>query len=325
MKTNNIKYTGVSRLKEKIEEVIKSVGKAIKGKRNVVELILTCLIGEGHILIEDIPGVGKTTMVKAISKSLGLSFNRVQFTPDVLPTDITGLNIYNQATREFRFIKGPVFTNILLADEINRATPKTQSSLLEVMEEKQVTVDGTLYRVPYPFMVLATQNPIEFEGTYTLPESQMDRFMMKISMGYPQRSEEREIIEEYMVRDPLDEIEPVLSSEDLENMIIESKTVYMSDEVEEYILDIVDGTRKNDFISLGVSPRGALQLAKASRAYAYIKGRDYVIPDDVKKMSLYVLPHRVLTKTVKFDRIGAKGVIEEILRNVKVPRGEVHV
>lgn len=312
-------------MRAKIEEIIKSISRAVKGKRSAAEMVLTCLIAQGHVLIEDIPGVGKTTLVKALARSMGLDFSRIQFTPDVLPSDITGVDIFNQEEKKFVYMKGPVFTNILLADEINRATPKTQSSLLEVMEERQVTTDGVVYKLPYPFMVLATQNPIDFEGTFILPESQMDRFMMRISMGYPPRSAEKEMLDEYLKGNPLDAMAPVVSADEVKAMIQDAENVFMSPEVEEYILDIGEATRKSDYISYGVSPRGLLLLARAAKAFAYMNERDYCIPDDVKKLVPYVLPHRIVANSVKYSRGDSKGIIDEIMRTVRVPRGEVHV
>ncbi len=310
---------------DNIEQTIECISRAVKGKRTAAEMALTCLIAQGHMLIEDIPGVGKTTMVKALARSLGLGFNRIQFTPDVLPSDVTGVDIYNQTEKKFVYMKGPVFTNILLADEINRATPKTQSSLLEVMEERQVTVDGAVYKLPYPFMVMATQNPIDFEGTFVLPESQLDRFMMKISMGYPQRSSEKEMLDDYLEGNPLDEIVPVLSADEVKNMIEDAKDVFMAPEIKEYILDIGEATRTCEYVSYGVSPRGLLLLARAAKAFAYMEGRDYCIPDDVKKLAPYVLPHRIIIKSVKFNRGDAKSITDEIIRGVRVPRGEAYV
>jgi len=305
--------------------VIEEVKKAIVGKDNVLKLVLATILADGHILIEDLPGLAKTLMAKSFAKALGLEFKRVQFTPDLLPSDILGVNVFNQKTLEFEFKKGPVFTNILLADEINRAPPKTQSALLEAMQERQVTIEGVTYKLPKPFIVIATQNPIEQEGTYPLPEAQLDRFLVRLRMGYPSKDEEKEILRRRIERKQDEvEIETVLSPKDVLKMQREVEDVYVSDAIIEYITSLVWATRedKRD-IEIGVSPRGSLALLKLSRAYAAIEGRDYVIPDDVKAVAIPALSHRIILKReLWYTRVSQESVIEKILERVPVPKFE---
>lgn len=280
------------------ERVIENVSKVIVGKEDAIELVTVAFICGGHVLIEDIPGVGKTMLIRAFSSTLGCDFKRVQFTPDLLPSDLTGINFYNQKTLEFEFKGGPLFSNIVLADEINRATPRTQSSLLEAMEEKQITVDGITRKLDEPFMVLATQNPIESYGTFPLPEAQMDRFFIRISMGYPKHDEEIEIILKFKDENPINSLEKTISREEIDYVRRNYHNVSASKDVIEYLMAIIEGTRKNEKIQIGVSPRGTLALFKASQAYAGINGRDFMIPEDVKKMAPYVLNHRVVLKGI---------------------------
>lgn len=275
------------------EKITDNISKIIVGKKDIAELIIVSFICSGHILIEDIPGVGKTVMVKAFAKSIGNKFTRIQFTPDMLPSDLTGINYYNQKTLDFEFRKGPLFANIIVADEINRATPRTQSSLLEAMEEKQITADKTTYKLDEPFMVLATQNPIESYGTYPLPEAQLDRFLMRINMGYPTFSEEKEILKRSDNPNIIDKLDSVVTMEEINYVKNNYNQVTMNEDVMKYVIDIASETRKNEKIQLGISPRGTIALYKASKAYAAINGRDFVIPEDVKKMALYVLNHRI--------------------------------
>lgn len=271
-------------------------------------------------MIEDMPGVGKTTLVKALAKSLNCSFSRIQFTPDILPSDITGASVFNQKTHDFEFKKGPIFSQIILADEINRASPKTQSSLLEVMEEGQVTVDGNTYPVDDPFMVLATQNPVEYEGTYPLPESQLDRFMMKISMGYPDHWEEKAIIKRFIEQDVLKEITPVMTVEELREIKKSVSQVYVHDSILTYIVNIVQRTRDNQYVYLGASPRASLMLAKAAQANALINDRDYVIPDDVKLLAISLLSHRIVLKPeYRLKGMNNEELLKELLNEVSVP------
>ena len=275
----------------KISQAIQSV---IEGKSGAVKLTLTLLLAEGHVLIEDVPGVGKTMLAKALARSIDCSVRRIQFTPDLLPSDITGVSAYNQETREFEFKPGPVFANIVVGDEINRASPKTQSALLECMEERQVTVDGTTYRLERPFMVIATQNPIEMEGTYPLPEAQRDRFTARISMGYPAAAAELEMLDAHSVSSPLDELIPVAEASDVRHLIGAVRNVHISEPVRHYIINLITATRTHPDLRLGASPRATLHLVRACRAYAALDGRDYVIPDDVQTLASPVLAHRLL-------------------------------
>lgn len=302
------------------EKTISNVSKVIVGKEEIIELIIVSLLSGGHVLLEDIPGMGKTMMVKAFAKTLNLPFNRIQFTPDLLPSDITGINFYNQKTGDFEFKAGPVFSNIILTDEINRATPRTQSSLLEAMEEKQITVDGITRKLNCPFMVLATQNPIESYGTFPLPEAQLDRFFMRIKMGYPTKEEEMEIILKN-IEDPLKSIESVIDTDELTDLLISVKEVKANNDVLNYLIDIINATRKGD-LELGVSPRGSIALFKASQAYAAINGRDFIIPEDIKQMAPYILNHRIITRGNNgLDETLA--IINQIVDSVKVPLEEV--
>ncbi|GAH22365.1 unnamed protein product, partial [marine sediment metagenome] len=268
----------VKKTQEEIIGVIENIEKVIEGKRKVIEYVLTALLAEGHVLIEDVPGVGKTMLAKSLAKSIDCKFKRIQFTPDLLPSDITGVSVYSQKTQDFNFREGVVFANIILADEINRASPKTQSSLLECMEEKQVTVDGITYKLNIPFLIVATQNPIEYEGTYPLPEAQLDKFIMHITMGYPTHSDELVILEKHGTHPAIDDISPVCTGEDVSRWIEVTKTIFVNESIKDYLVSIVEQTRKNDKLYLGSSPRGSLGLLKTSKALALIRGRDYVIP-----------------------------------------------
>jgi len=304
------------------EKIVKNVSKVIVGKDEVIELVSVAFICGGHILLEDVPGLGKTMLVRAFAKTIGCDFKRIQFTPDLLPSDLTGINFYNQKTGDFQFKPGPIFTNILLADEINRATPRTQSALLEAMQEKQVTVDGVTRKLSEPFMVLATQNPIESFGTFPLPEAQLDRFFMRVKIGYPTREEEIEIVNRNKKEDLIKDLESVVTTEEIAYVRSAYNDVRISEEVMNYLLDIIEKTRNVDIVQLGVSPRGTIALFKASQAYAAINGREYIIPEDIKKMAPYVLNHRVILKGLSRDR-DIYSFIKSILDTVKVPVEEV--
>ena len=303
-----------------LDKIISNVQKVIIGKKEVIELALVSFLCSGHVLIEDVPGVGKTSLVAALAKSINCSFKRIQFTPDVLPSDITGFSMYNQKTGEFEYRPGAVMSQVILADEINRTSPKTQASLLEVMEEGQVTVDGLTHPVPTPFMVLATQNPIEYTGTYPLPEAQIDRFLMKITIGYPSAADESRILSEYQYKNPLDELQPVINSEDIITMQNQVKEVYVDKTINDYIVEIIHETRHHPDITLGASPRGSLALFRAAQGWAYYQKRDYVLPDDVKKMAFPVLTHRLLLKQeAKLKRISPEDIIQSIINKINVP------
>lgn len=306
--------------REALQKVMENVSKAIVGKRDVVEKVLVAMLSGGHVLIEDVPGVGKTTLVHAIARSMGCSFKRIQFTPDLLPSDITGVTVYNMKRGEFEFKEGPITSNIILADEINRSSPKTQSSLLEAMQERQITVDGNTYKLPEPFVVLATQNPIEYEGTFPLPEAQVDRFTIRISMGYPSYTEEKNILKKYREENPLEGMEPVISVEDVLNLQEQIEKVHVEDSVEDYIVQIVQATRKHKDIYLGCSPRGTLALYNNSRSLAFIRGRDFVIPDDIKELANNTLAHRLILKSeARIQGKDQSTVISEIVKNIRVP------
>lgn len=305
-------------ISENASKIKENIAKVIVGKDDVINLLLTALLADGHVLIEDMPGTGKTKLAKALAASLDADFNRIQFTPDLLPADITGLDIYNQKSGQFEFTKGPVFTNILLADEINRATPRTQSGLLECMEERQVTVDGQTHTLDEPFFLIATQNPVETAGTYPLPEAQLDRFMMQIKMGYPTVAEELQIINRYISHDPLEDLLPVCSKNDLFKMKEMVKEVFVHDSVKEYITHLVEATRKHPMLVLGVNPRGTLALLKCTQAYAAIMGRDYVTPDDVKSLCTSVFSHRLLSYSTDRNTTVSR-ILSEILSSVEVP------
>ena len=302
-------------------EIKENINTVIIGKSSTIDLILTSILAGGHVLLEDTPGTGKTIMAKALAKSIDGNFNRIQFTPDLLPSDITGLNIFNVKESEFNFVEGPIFTNILLADEINRATPRTQSSLLEAMEEKQVTIDGETRTLDKPFLVIATENPIENSGTFPLPEAQLDRFMMKLSLGYPTFDEEVNIINRFILNDPLAEILPISSyenehKEEMQNLV---KEVFIHDDIKKYIVEIVQATRNNSNISLGVSPRGTLALLRACQSFAAINGREYVIPDDVKTLASPILAHRIISTNGLNNSYKNTKLINNIISDISVP------
>ncbi|TCT11606.1 MoxR-like ATPase [Natranaerovirga pectinivora] len=310
----------LDKIKVTVDGIKANIQKVIIGKDDIIDLLIISLISSSHVLLEDVPGTGKTLLAKSLAKSVDCSFKRIQFTPDLLPSDVTGINFYNQKNSEFEFRPGPIFTNILLADEINRATPRTQSSLLEAMEEKQVTIDGVTKILEKPFMVIATQNPIETGGTFPLPEAQLDRFLFKINMGYPTFDEGFNILKRFKENNPMEELKSVAM---IENIIEASHLypkVHISDEIMKYIMEIVEMTRKHENIVLGVSPRGSQALLKATMIYAIIQGRDYVLPDDVKKMSKAVLAHRlVLKRTLKIQGESAEMIIDSILKKIIVP------
>jgi MoxR-like ATPase len=304
--------------------VIANVEKVIVGKHDEVQLTLLALLCQGHLLIEDVPGVGKTMLAKSIAKSIGCTFQRIQFTPDMLPSDVTGVSVFNQKTREFEFRPGPVMAQIVLTDEINRATPKTQSALLECMEERQVTVDGTTYPMARPFLVLATQNPIEYEGTFPLPEAQLDRFMMRISLGYPDPEDEIIMMDSQQYVHPIEGIGQMMAVEELLEAQETVKDIYIDDSIKEYIVAVVGETRKHPDVYLGASPRGSLALHKTSRARAALLGRDYVIPDDVKALAQVTLSHRlIISPSARIKNVDPKAVVEEITSSVPVPGARV--
>jgi len=299
----------------------KAIEAVIEGKRDAIQLTLTVLLAEGHLLIEDVPGVGKTMLAKALARAIDGSVRRVQFTPDLLPSDITGVSAYNQERREFEFKPGPVFANIVLGDEINRASPKTQSALLESMEERQVTVDGTTYSLQEPFMVIATQNPVEMEGTYPLPEAQRDRFTARISLGYPPPAAEREMLDTHGASSPLDQLRPVARASDVQDLVIAVRSVLVSDQVKDYIISLANATRTSPELRLGASPRATLHLLRASRAWAALDGRDYVIPDDVQRLARPVLAHRLLpTAEAIVERHQPEHVVDRIVAQLPLPR-----
>ena len=302
------------------ERVVENVEQVIVGKHYEVQLALIALICRGHLLIEDVPGVGKTTLAKSLARSLGCTFKRMQFTPDLLPSDVTGVSIYNQKSAEFEFRPGPVMAQIVLADEVNRATPKTQSALLEAMEEQQITVDGVTRALPVPFLVMATQNPIEYEGTFPLPEAQLDRFMMRLSLGYPSAADELVVLTAQQQAHPLDALEQVVSLEDLLQLQQEVRGVYVDRLVSEYIVAVVTATREHQEVYLGASPRGSLALYRASQARAMMYGRDYVIPDDVKELGEPTLAHRlIVSPAARIRNVDPRQIIEEIVEAVPVP------
>ena len=303
------------------KKIIENISRVIVGKDDSLELLMVALLADGHVLLEDVPGVGKTLITKCLAKSIRGSFKRIQFTPDLLPADITGFNVYDQKSGQFKFQAGPVLTNILLADEINRAIPRTQSSLLESMEERQVTIDGKTYPLPKPFLVLATQNPIELEGTFPLPEAQLDRFLLKISLGYPSKAEEMAILERFQKDDPLISLEPVADPEQLTHMQQRRKEIRISTPIREYITDIVVATRHHESLRFGSSPRGSLGLMRAAQGLAALRGRSFVLPDDIKELILPVLGHRIiLSEKGKLSGESPEHILEEIISRIPVPQ-----
>jgi MoxR-like ATPase len=303
------------------KKIIENLEKVIVGKTTSLEMIVTGLLCQGHLLIEDVPGVGKTMVARSLAKSLGCSFKRIQFTPDMLPSDVTGVSIFNQGTREFEFRPGPLMAQVVLVDEINRATPKTQSALLEAMEERQITVDGVTHILPSPFMVLATQNPIEYEGTFPLPEAQLDRFLLRVRLGYPGIMEEVKVLELQQLRHPIETLEPIASTEELLEAQATIKTVYVAPVIKRYIVQLIRLTRESSDVYLGASPRGSLGLFRTAQAKAAMEGRDYVLPDDVKYLAEEVLAHRiVIDPAARLRDINARVILDEILRTLPVPQ-----
>ena len=305
------------------KRLVGNLEKVIVGKRQSIELIVVGLLCQGHVLIEDVPGVGKTVLARSLAKSLGCSFNRLQFTPDMLPSDVTGVSIYNQLKGLFEFRPGPIFAQVVLVDEINRATPKTQAALLEAMEERQVTVDGITYPLPSPFMVLATQNPIEYEGTFPLPEAQLDRFLLRVRLGYPNPSDEIEILDRQQLHHPIEDLKSVIEVEELQDAMEVIKKVYVSLAIKRYLVDLINRTRQNADVYLGASPRGSLGLFRTSQVTAAMAGRDYVLPDDIKKLAVPVLAHRVIVgPAARLKDLSAERIVVEILEKTPVPGGD---
>ncbi len=324
--TNNVNRTAqVEVVQQTAERLAHNVGQVILGKRNEVRLMVLGLLSQGHILIEDIPGVGKTMIAKALSRSLGCTFSRIQFTPDMLPSDVTGITIFNAETRKFEFRPGPILAQVVLADEINRATPKTQSALLEAMEERQVTVDGVTYSIQEPFIVMATQNPIEYEGTFPLPEAQLDRFMLRLTLGYPAPNEELAVLTSQQYEHPLNSVFQVVNAQELLTAQQAIREVYVADEIKRYIIDIVNGTRSHPKVALGSSPRGSLALFRTSQARAAMAGREYVIPDDVKALAEVTLAHRIIMRPDPGFReeVSSRVVVQEVLARTPIPGASV--
>lgn len=305
---------------DKLKGVLNNINKVILGKQDIVMLSLVAFMARGHVLLEDVPGVGKTVLVKALAKSFDCTFKRIQFTPDLLPSDVTGVSVFNPKTLDFEFRGGPIFGNIVLADEINRTSPKTQSALLEGMEEDSVTIDGVTRQLNKPFFVMATQNPIEYDGTYTLPEAQLDRFLLKLNLGYPTFYEEVELLARTSEIHPIETLTEVMSKEELLDVQKQVKLVFVSKNVQHYIIELSTATREHEYVHLGVSPRGSLALMEAAKAFAYLSGRDYVIPDDVKYLAPYVFSHRIrITSEAEYEGLTAERIIDEILTNTTVP------
>ncbi|MGD0002762.1 MAG: MoxR family ATPase [Anaerolineaceae bacterium] len=313
-----------SEIQSFVSKLSANLEKVIVGKHQTLELVIIGLLCQGHLLIEDVPGVGKTMLARSLAKSLGCSFSRIQFTPDMLPTDVTGVSIFNQVTRQFEFRPGPLMSQIVLADEINRATPKTQSALLEAMEERQITVDGVTHLLQEPFLVLATQNPIEYEGTFPLPEAQLDRFLMRIHLGYPSMAEEVRVLEIQQLRHPIRDLQPVIPVEEVLRMQEAIKNIYVSPAVKRYVVELTRSTRDSSDVYLGASPRGSLGLFRAGQARAAINGRDYVLPDDIKFLAEFVLAHRmVVNPAARLRNISASQVVQEILNVLPVPGSDM--
>ncbi len=297
-----------------------NVERVIIGKREAIERTLVAMVARGHVLLEDVPGVGKTMLARSLAASIGGEFRRIQFTPDLLPTDVTGVSIYNQRTGEFNFRPGPVFANIVLADEINRASPRTQSSLLEAMEERQVTVDGVTHELPQPFMVIATENPIEYEGVYPLPESQLDRFLLRFSIGYPQRDEEKQIVRGQLEQHPVETLEPVTTAPEIASVQRVSARCHVSEEIYDYVLDLIEGTRASGELHLGAGPRGSLALVRCAQAVATIDGREFVGPDDIKSIAVEALAHRLIPyPEARVSGLTGTDVVEDLLERIPVP------
>jgi MoxR-like ATPase len=305
-------------------KIIDNLETVIVGKRRELELVFIGFLCQGHILIEDVPGVGKTILARSLAQSLGCAFSRIQFTPDLLPSDITGSSIFNQQTRQFEFRPGPIMGQIVLADEINRATPKTQSALLEAMEERQITIDGVAHALPQPFMVIGTQNPIEYEGTFPLPEAQLDRFLLRVSLGYLSKREEISMIEDQQFAHPIQSVNAVVSAEELLALQEAVKHVFVSDAIKQYIVDLTFATRENDSLYLGSSPRGSLGLFRTGQAYAALQGRDYVLPDDIKALAEVVLAHRVMVNpSARLKQVTPKRVIGDLLQRIPLPDADL--